>query len=104
MVLDEYGPEVLAYRRQTAAAITTTLRAVEAALLNKTPLPQYMPSARLAHRRFVNRVREVMITRLSQNKHHHSVPNIGTPAVGTPRDTPRETPEKPLEKPPWPLL
>lgn len=92
VVLDEYGPEVLAYRRQTAAAITTTLRAVEAALLNKTPLPQYMPSARLAHRRFVNRVREVMITRLSQNTHHHSVPNIGTPAVGSPRDTPRETP------------
>lgn len=94
VILDEYGPEVLAYRRQTAAAITTTLRAVEAALLNKTPLPQYMPSARLAHRRFVNRVREVMITRLSQNKHHHSVPNIGTPAVGTPRDTPHETPRE----------
>ncbi|KAG5357129.1 putative membrane protein [Yarrowia sp. C11] len=100
VVLDEYGPEVLAYRRQTAAAITTTLRAVEAALLNKTPLPQYMPSARLAHRRFVNRVREVMITRLSQNTHHHSIPNIGTPAVGTPLDTPHDTPrETPLGTP-----
>lgn len=93
VVLDEYGPEVLAYRRQTAAAITTTLRAVEAALLNKTPLPQYMPSARLAHRRFVNRVREVMISRLSQNQHRHgNVPDIGTPAVGTPRETPQDTP------------
>lgn len=40
--------------------MTTTLRAVQEALSNKTPLPQYLPSSRIAHLRVVNRVREVL--------------------------------------------
>ena len=37
-----------------------TLFAIHGALLTKLPLPQFIPSARLAHLRMINRVREVV--------------------------------------------
>ena len=43
-----------------AGSITLTLFAIHGALITKLPLPQYFPSARLAHLRMVNRVREVV--------------------------------------------
>jgi hypothetical protein len=59
-VLEELNEKVYPYRRNVAASITIVLFAVHEALTTKLPLPQFLPSARLAHLRMVNRVREVV--------------------------------------------
>lgn len=59
-VLEELNAQVYAYRRNVAGSITLILFAVHEALTTKLPLPQFLPSARLAHLRMVNRVREVV--------------------------------------------
>lgn len=61
-VLEELNPQVYAYRRNVAGSITLILFSVHEALTTKLPLPQFLPSARLAHLRLVNRVREVVST------------------------------------------
>lgn len=66
-VLEELNEKVYAYRRNVAGSITIILFAVHEALTTKLPLPQFLPSARLAHLRMVNRVREVVI---SGDVHH----------------------------------
>ncbi|KAH7312876.1 hypothetical protein BKA65DRAFT_516816 [Rhexocercosporidium sp. MPI-PUGE-AT-0058] len=60
-VLEELNEKVYPYRRNVAASITIVLFAVHEALTTKLPLPQFLPSARLAHLRMVNRVREVVL-------------------------------------------
>lgn len=45
-----------------------TLFAVHGALLTKIPLPQFIPSARLAHLRMTNRVREVVQQSVQQGQ------------------------------------
>jgi hypothetical protein len=60
-VLEELNPQVFAYRRNVAGAISIVLFAVHEALTTKLPLPQFLPSPRLAHLRMVNRVREVVL-------------------------------------------
>ena len=62
-VHEELNPQVYQYRRNVAGSITLILFAVHEALTTKLPLPQFLPSARLAHLRMVNRVREVVLTR-----------------------------------------
>lgn len=62
-VLEELNELVLPYRRNMAASITLTLFAVHEALTTKLPLPQFLPSSRVAHLRYVTRVREVMLER-----------------------------------------
>lgn len=59
-VLEEFNARVHGYRRNVAAAITLTLYAVEQSLTQKLPLPQFLPSARLAHLRMVVRVRQIL--------------------------------------------
>lgn len=59
--------EIHPYRRNIAGSITLTLFAIHSALTTKLPLPQFLPSARLAHLRLINRVREVVL-----QKAHHS--------------------------------
>jgi len=68
-VLEELNEKVYPYRRNVAASITIVLFAVHEALTTKLPLPQFLPSARLAHLRMVNRVREVV---LAGDIHHHN--------------------------------
>ena len=58
--LEELNAEIYPYRRNVAGAITLTLFAIHSALTTKLPLPQFFPSARLAHLRMINRVREVV--------------------------------------------
>ena len=58
--LEEFNAQLYSYRRNVAGAITVTLFAIQAALTTKIPLPQFMPSARLAHLRMINKVREVV--------------------------------------------
>ena len=62
-VHEELNPQVYPYRRNVAGSITLILFAVHEALTTKLPLPQFLPSARLAHLRMVNRVREVVLAR-----------------------------------------
>lgn len=52
--------QIYPYRRNVAGSITLTIFAIHEALTTKLPLPQFLPSARLAHLRMVNRVREVV--------------------------------------------
>jgi hypothetical protein len=59
-ILEELNPSVYMYRRNVASAITVTLFAVNEALTTKLPLPQFLPSSRLAQMRLVNRVRETI--------------------------------------------
>ena len=58
--LEEFNAQLYPYRRNVAGAVILTLFAVQSALATKMPLPQFMPSARLAHLRMVNKVREVV--------------------------------------------
>ncbi|TVY52227.1 putative membrane protein [Lachnellula cervina] len=66
-VLEELNAQVFAYRRNVAGSITLILFAVHEALTTKLPLPQFLPSARLAHLRMVNRVREVVVANDAQD-------------------------------------
>ena len=59
--LEELNADIFPYRRNTAGSITVIIFAVHGALVTKTPLPQFLPSARLAYLRLVNRVREVVL-------------------------------------------
>ena len=59
-VLEDFNPQIYAYRRNVAGAILCVLSAVHEALTTKLPLPQFLPSARLAYLRMINRVREVV--------------------------------------------
>ncbi|KAI9797720.1 MAG: hypothetical protein M1825_005712 [Sarcosagium campestre] len=65
-ILEKYSDDVLAYRLNLHGAITLLLFACEEALVTKYPLPQFLPSARLAHLRLINRVREVVLSRSHQ--------------------------------------
>jgi hypothetical protein len=62
-VLEELNKQVYPYRRNVAGSVTLVLFAVHEALTTKLPLPQFLPSARLAHLRMVNRVREVVLAK-----------------------------------------
>jgi hypothetical protein len=71
-VLEELNAQVYPYRRNVAGSITLNLFAVREALITKLPLPQFFPSARLAHLRMVNRVREVMTSTNASNMGHNN--------------------------------
>jgi hypothetical protein len=71
-VLEELNAQVFAYRRNVAGSITLILFAVHEALTTKIPLPQFLPSARLAHLRMVNRVREVVLAKGTSELEHHN--------------------------------
>ena len=58
--LEDLNPHIHDHRRNVAASITLALFAVNEALTTKLPLPQYLPSCRLAQLRLVHRVREVI--------------------------------------------
>lgn len=58
--LEDFNSMIYPYRRNIAGCITLVLYAVQEALTTKLPLPQFLPSARLAHLRLINRVRDVV--------------------------------------------
>lgn len=59
-VLEDLNPLVYNHRRSVAASITMALLAVDEALTTRMPLPQFLPSSRLAQLRLIHRVREVL--------------------------------------------
>lgn len=66
-ILDQLNPQVYAYRRNVAASSAFIMFSVHEALTTWLPLPQFLPSARLAQLRLINRVREVVITQVSED-------------------------------------
>lgn len=65
-ILEDLNAHVYAYRRNVAAANTLMLFSVHEALTTWLPLPQFLPSTRLAQLRLISRVREVVETKLSR--------------------------------------
>ncbi|CCE62110.1 hypothetical protein TPHA_0B04410 [Tetrapisispora phaffii CBS 4417] len=59
-VIEELNSIVYPYRRQVVANISVLMRSLQEAFINKTPLPQFLPSARISHRRLINKVRETL--------------------------------------------
>ena len=76
-VLEELNTEVYPYRRNVAGSITLVLFAIHEALTTKLPLPQFLPSARLAHLRMVNRVREVVLAKVPVGVQTHESSRSG---------------------------
>ncbi|KAM0563234.1 hypothetical protein ACHAPJ_000952 [Fusarium lateritium] len=62
-ILEDLNPQVHTYRRNVAASIMLVLFSVNEALITWQPLPQFIPSSRLAQLRLVNHVREVLASR-----------------------------------------
>lgn len=62
-VIEELNDVVYPYRRQMVASLSCLMRAMQEAFLNKTPLPQFLPSARIAQRRLINMVRRALRNR-----------------------------------------
>lgn len=60
-VLEDLSPRVYKYRREVYGSLISLMRVVEQALETKKPLPQFLPSARIAHLRVINCVRALLI-------------------------------------------
>jgi uncharacterized membrane protein YgaE (UPF0421/DUF939 family) len=58
--LSRYNSQIYQYRRNLAGSIILTLFSVQEALTTKLPLPQFLPSCRLAQLRIINRVRDAV--------------------------------------------
>lgn len=63
-VLEDLHDQVFTYRRSVAASNTLMLFSVHEALTTWLPLPQFLPSSRLAQARLVNRVREIVASKV----------------------------------------
>ena len=76
--LEELNAEIYPYRRNVAGSVTLTLFAIHGALTTKLPLPQFLPSARLAHLRMINRVREVVLKKEAEkgNESHETTAKL----------------------------
>ncbi|KAL6881084.1 hypothetical protein J3F83DRAFT_31680 [Trichoderma novae-zelandiae] len=64
-VLEALNPQAYMYRRSMAASCTLMLFSVNEALTTWLPLPQFIPSARVAHLRLIHRVREIILSQAS---------------------------------------
>ncbi|SMN20124.1 similar to Saccharomyces cerevisiae YGL140C Putative protein of unknown function [Maudiozyma saulgeensis] len=89
-IIEELNNVMYPYRRQMIGSITSLMREMQEAFINKTPLPQFSPSARIAHRRLVNKVRSTLEIRypskpnsqaISRFNSRHGVPMGMTPAA-----------------------
>ncbi|KAI5463359.1 hypothetical protein BGZ63DRAFT_505607 [Mariannaea sp. PMI_226] len=77
-ILEDLNTQVSAYRRNAAASIMLVLFSVNEALTTWQPLPQFIPSSRLAQLRLVNHVREVLSSRSGTHTPAGGVPPIFT--------------------------
>ncbi|KAI0432595.1 hypothetical protein F5Y09DRAFT_301318 [Xylaria sp. FL1042] len=60
-VLEELHEEILPYRRNVAGCVSLTLFIVQEALVTKLPIPQYLPSSRIAQLRSVAHIWELLL-------------------------------------------
>ncbi|KAI1081828.1 hypothetical protein F5B20DRAFT_535492 [Whalleya microplaca] len=72
-LLEELNTEVLPYRRNIAASIALTLFAVHEALTTRLPLPQFLPSSRVAQLRYISRVRELLLERSTESARNSGI-------------------------------
>ncbi|KAF2971071.1 hypothetical protein GQX73_g2527 [Xylaria multiplex] len=61
-ILEELHKEILPYRRNVAGCVSLTLFVVQEALTTRLPIPQYLPSSRVAQLRSVSHIRELLLT------------------------------------------
>ncbi|KAL7950290.1 hypothetical protein V8C42DRAFT_194895 [Trichoderma barbatum] len=66
-VLETLNSQTYTYRRSVAASCTLMLFSVNEALTTWLPLPQFIPSARLAQLRLIHRVREILTSQASSS-------------------------------------
>jgi hypothetical protein len=59
-IIEEFNSEAFPYRRQLIASMNNSLKAVELALSTKSPLPQYLPSPSIAHKRMIQKGTELI--------------------------------------------
>ncbi|KAG5965512.1 hypothetical protein E4U58_002787 [Claviceps cyperi] len=64
-VLEDLDLQVHTFRRNVAASIALILFSVNEALTTWLPLPQFLPSARLAELRLINRIRDILTAQSS---------------------------------------
>jgi hypothetical protein len=62
-ILEELHQDILPYRRNVAGCVTLTLFVVQEALATRLPLPQFLPSSRVAQLRSIARIRELLLAR-----------------------------------------
>ncbi|KAI0543042.1 hypothetical protein GGR58DRAFT_450421 [Xylaria digitata] len=62
-ILEELHEEILPYRRNVAGCVSLTLFVVQEALTTRLPIPQYLPSSRVAQLRYVAHIRELLLAR-----------------------------------------
>ncbi|KAK5628309.1 hypothetical protein RRF57_004024 [Xylaria bambusicola] len=70
-VLEELREEILPYQRNVDGCVSLTLFVVQEALTTRLPIPQYLPSSRVAQLRSVARIRELLLT------HKHGIATEG---------------------------
>ncbi|CCH58346.1 hypothetical protein TBLA_0A05530 [Henningerozyma blattae CBS 6284] len=59
-ILSEFNDLVHPYRREVAASTSCIMGMLQDAFINKTPIPQNLPSTRIKHRRLVNSVLTIL--------------------------------------------
>ncbi|GAP84897.1 putative malate aliminium toerance [Rosellinia necatrix] len=62
-ILEELHEKIMPYRRNVAGCVTLNLFMVQEALTTRLPLPEFLPSSRVAQLRSVARVRELLLAR-----------------------------------------
>lgn len=77
-IIEELNNVMYPYRRQMIGSITSLMREMQEAFINKTPLPQFSPSARIAHRRLVNKVRSTLQLRYNSKMDSRAVTRFNT--------------------------
>ncbi|KAI9892053.1 MAG: hypothetical protein M1814_001758 [Vezdaea aestivalis] len=75
-VLEQFNPLIYQYPRELASAVTLTLFTVREGLTTKSALPQFLPSARLAHLRMINRVREVVTSQTAMDGKNRNITQL----------------------------
>ncbi|KAF4345349.1 Lactobacillus histidine kinase [Fusarium beomiforme] len=75
-ILEDLNPQVHAYRRNVAASIMLVLFTVYEAFVTWKPLPQFIPSSRLAQLRLVNHVREIIASKSGTQTPAGGAPSI----------------------------
>ncbi|CAB4253324.1 similar to Saccharomyces cerevisiae YGL140C Putative protein of unknown function [Maudiozyma barnettii] len=82
-IIEELNNVMYPYRRQMIGSITSLMREMQEAFINKTPLPQYSPSARIAHRRLVNKVRSTLELRYPSKSNSRAISRFNSRHAGS---------------------
>ncbi|KAH3675435.1 hypothetical protein WICMUC_002724 [Wickerhamomyces mucosus] len=69
-IIEDFNEEVYPYRRQMSASMNNSLKVFQLALLTKDPLPQYLPSVRIAHQRLILKIKETVSERYKISSHN----------------------------------